>query len=306
MPVTSTAISRRKFLKLGAAAGLGLTGFLGASRSLHARAPDEITFGMVTDVHYADKDMRIDRYYRDSIAKLEQCVGAFNESNLAFAVMLGDFIDKAPDRAVELEYLKTMRQVFSQYAGDKHFALGNHDLARLSKAEYLAHCGAVSPLSYYSFDAGGYHFVILDANFRSDETAYEAGNFKWVDAFIPVAEQEWLAQDLRNANGMKTIVFVHQNLHDESSPYGVKNAKTVRRLLEKSGNVLAVMQGHDHKGAYAKINGIHYFTLKALVDGATLKNNSYAIVTMAKSGRVKISGFGRETDKILPTSFNRE
>jgi alkaline phosphatase len=296
-PVDRAPISRRKFLKLGAAAGLGLTGTL--FRSPRAGEPDEIAFGMVTDVHYADKDMRINRYYRDSIAKLEQCVGAFNESNLAFAVMLGDFIDKAPDRAVELEYLTTMRQVFSQYAGDKHFVLGNHDLARLSKAEYLAHCGAVSPLSYYSFDAGGYHFIILDANFRSDETAYDAGNFKWADACIPTAEQEWLAQDLRNANGMKAIVCVHQNLHDESSPYGVKNAKAVRRLLEKSGNVLAVMQGHDHKGAYAKINGVHYFTLKALVDGATLKNNSYAIVTIARNGRVKISGFGRETDKIF-------
>lgn len=254
---------------------------------------------MVTDVHYADKGMRLNRYYRDSIVKLEQCVGAFNERKLAFAVMLGDFIDKAPDRAVELAYLKTIRQVFAQYAGDKHFVLGNHDLARLSKAEYLAHCGAVSPQSYYSFDAGGHHFIVLDANFRRDETAYAAGNFQWVDACIPGAELEWLAEDLMRANGMKTIVFVHQNLHDESSPYGVKNAKAVRRIFEKSGNVLAVMQGHDHKGAYAKINGIHYFTLQALVEGATLENNSYAVVTMAKNGRVKINGFGRETGKIF-------
>jgi alkaline phosphatase len=254
---------------------------------------------MVADVHYADKDMRINRYYREAIAKLEQCVGAFNESKLAFTVMLGDFIDKAPDRAVELEYLKTIRQVFAQYAGDKHFVLGNHDLARLSKAEYLAHCGAISPQSYYSFDAGGYHFVILDANFRSDGTAYEAGNFEWKDACIPAAQQDWLEQNLMNANGMKTIVFVHQNLHDETSPYGVNNAKAVRRILEKSGQVLAVMQGHDHKGAHARINGIHYFTLKALVDGPTLKNNSYAVVTVARNGRVKISGFGRETDKIF-------
>jgi alkaline phosphatase len=292
-------ISRRKFFKLGAAAGLGLTGFLSAGRPLHAKAPDEISFGMVADVHYADKDMRINRYYRDAMAKLEQGVGAFNERKLAFAVMLGDFIDKAADRAVELEYLKTIRQVFAQYAGDKHFVLGNHDLARLSKGEYLANCGAVSPQSYYSFNAGGYHFVILDANFRSDEASYDAGNFKWIDACIPVAQQEWLAQDLMNANGMKAIVFVHQNLHDESSPYGVKNAGTVRRILEKSGNVLAVMQGHDHRGAYAKINGIHYFTLKALVDGATLENNSYAIVTIARNGRIKLSGFGREGDKIF-------
>jgi len=292
-PLGNAAISRRDFLKLGAAAGIGLTGWF------EANASAEFSFGIVGDIHYADKDMRINRYYREAIAKLEQCVATFNDSRLPFAVMLGDFIDKAPDQATELEYLKTVRQVFAQYAGDKHFVLGNHDLARLSKAEYLAHCGAISQHSYYSFNAGGWHFVILDAGFTKDGAAYEAGNFQWKDSNIPATQQEWLAQDLQNAGAKKTMVFVHQNLHDESSVYGVKNAKAVRRILEKSGNVLAVLQGHDHQGAYAKINGIHYFTLKALVDHATLKNNSYAIVTMGPNGRVSLRGFGRETDLLF-------
>jgi len=141
--------------------------------------------------------------------------------------------------------------------------------------------------------------VILDAGFTKNDAAYDAGNFQWKDANIPAAQQEWLAQDLQNASAKKTLVFVHQNLHDESSIYGVKNARAVRRILEKSGNVLAVLQGHDHKGGHEKINGIHYFTLKALVDGATLKNNSYAIVTIAPHGRVSLRGFGRETDLIF-------
>lgn len=293
LTVESTIISRRDFLKLGAAAGLGLSGLLSAN------TPTEFSFGIVGDIHYADKDMRINRYYRDSIAKLEQCVATFNESRLPFAVMLGDFIDKAPDKTTELAYLKTIRQTFAQYTGDKHFVLGNHDLARLAKDEYLANCGAATQQRHYSFDAGGYHFVILDAGFTKDGAAYDAGNFQWKDANILAAQQEWLAPDLQNAGAKKTIVFVHQNLHDETSIYGVKNAKAVRRILEKSGNVPAVLQGHDHKGAYAKINGIHYFTMKALVDGATLKNNSYAIVTMAPNGRVSLRGFGREKDLIF-------
>ncbi len=286
-------ISRREFLQLGAVAGLGMAGILNGQSSA------EFAFGIVGDIHYADKDMRINRYYRDSIAKLEQCVATFNESRLAFVVMLGDFIDKAPDKATELEYLKTIRQVWAQFRGDKHFVLGNHDLARLSKTEYLDNCDAVVSQSYYSFDADGYHFVILDAGFTKAGTAYDAGNFQWKDANIPAAQQEWLRQDLQNASTKKTIVFVHQNLHETASIYGVKNAKDVRRILEKSGNVVAVLQGHDHKGAYAKINGIHYFTLKALVDGATLKNNAYAIVTIAPNGRLSLRGFGKEQDFIF-------
>jgi len=299
-PIECVKISRRDFLKLGAAAGIGLTGWF------EADAPTDFSFGIVGDIHYADKDVRINRYYREAIAKLEQCVATFNNSELPFAVMLGDFIDKAPDKSTELAYLKTIRQTFAQYTGDKHFVLGNHDLARLSKDEYLANCGAATQQGHYSFDASGYHFVILDAGFTKDGAAYDAGNFQWKDANIPAAQQEWLAQDLQNASAKKTMVFVHQNLHDESSLYGVKNAKAVRRILEKSGNVLAVLQGHDHKGAYAKINGIHYFTLKALVDGATLQNNSYAIVTVAPDGRVSLPnarvslrGFGREKDLIF-------
>lgn len=287
------AISRRDFLKLGAAAGLGLVGFADA----HHNA--EFSFGLVGDVHYADKSMRINRYYREAIGKLEQCVTTFNARTLPFAIMLGDFIDKAPDKSTELAYLKTVRQTFAQYAGDKHFVLGNHDLARLSKDEFLANCGATTAQCHYSFDAGGYHFVILDAGFTKGGAAYNAGNFKWKDANIPAVQQEWLADDLLNARAKKTMVCVHQNLHDESSIYGVKNAKAVRKILEKAGNVLAVLQGHDHKGAYAKINGIHYFTLKALVDGATLKNNSYAIVTIAPDGRMLLRGFGREKDWVF-------
>jgi len=146
----NTAISRRDFLKLGAAAGLGWCGLSKANNNAG------LSFGLVGDIHYADKDMRINRYYREAIAKLEQCVAAFNDSKLPFAVMLGDFIDKAPDKTTELEYLKTIRQTFAQYTGDKHFVLGNHDLARLSKDEYLANCGAATQQGHYSFDAGGY------------------------------------------------------------------------------------------------------------------------------------------------------
>lgn len=290
---TSDTISRRDFLKFSAAAGLSLCGFSGANDHTG------FSFGLVGDIHYADKDMRINRYYREALPKLEECAATFNERKLPFAVMLGDFIDKASDKSTELAYLKTIRQTFAQYTGDKHFVLGNHDLARLSKDEFLANCGTTMQRSYYSFEAGGYHFVILDAGFTKNGAAYDAGNFQWKDANIPALQQEWLADDLLNARPKWAIVFVHQNLHDESSIYGVKNAKALRRILEKAGNVLAVLQGHDHKGAYAKVNGIHYFTLKALVDGAMLKNNSYAVVTIALDGRVALRGFGREQNRIF-------
>jgi len=52
----------------------------------------------------------------------------------------------------------------------------------------------------------------------------------------------------------------------------------VRKVLEDSGKVVAVFQGHHHAGSYNLINGIHYYTLAAMCEGPYPENNAYAIV----------------------------
>ncbi len=287
-------ISRREFLKVGALAGLGSTFGSVLPFAGSENAESDFSFGIVADLHYADKGMRNNRYYRESVMKVQQCVEEFQSRGLPLAIVLGDFVDSAPDRAAELGYLQTIRKPFAQFLGERYLVLGNHDLMRLSKDEFLEHSGFEVPGSYYSFDKGGYHFVVLDANFRQDGEPYASGNFKWRDTYIPPLQMEWLREDLQNAGGQKTLVFVHQNLSNESNDYRVKNAAAVRKILEGSRNVLAVFQGHDHRGGYRKIHNIHYLTLKALVDGASLENNAYAIVSISGDQRIRIQGFGKQ------------
>ena len=50
-------------------------------------------------------------------------------------------------------------------------------------------------------------------------------------------------------------------------PHVVKNQEAVRKILQENGQVLAVLQGHCHAGAFSVEKGIPYLTLKALVDG---------------------------------------
>jgi alkaline phosphatase len=50
--------------------------------------------------------------------------------------------------------------------------------------------------------------------------------------------------------------------------------------MEKSKKVKCVFQGHEHKGGYEQINGIHYYTLKGLIEGDFPASNSFAIVTL--------------------------
>ena len=292
-------LTRRQFLKSSACAAFGLNVTPQSYLFQNTSEPAVFSFGIVADIHYSEREMRNNRYYRDSIDKLTQCVEDFNLNNLPFIVELGDIVDRAPDIATKRNYLVTMRDIFEKFKGSTHYVLGNHDLSKFSKEEFLNICDASIKESFYSFDGGGYHFVILDANFREDGKEYEKGNFKWKDTAIPAQQLGWLKRDLKKAGKRKKFVFVHQNLHDASSPYGVKNADQVRSVLENDGGVLAVFQGHLHKGGYRKLNGIHYCTLKALVDGPTLQNNAYGIVLVEHNHKIRLRGFGKQQDIIF-------
>jgi len=295
MPYQTPTIARRAFLQALAGGAVGAP-LLASSKNSSAGEPNpgSLAFGLVTDVHYADAPTRGSRQYRDSLAKLQQAVAAFNLKDLAFIAELGDFVDAGPSKAKEIEHLHAVDKVYQAFQGPRHYVLGNHCLHAFTKNEFLAKCGAAVKKSYYSFDSGPFHFVVLDANFRRDGAPYAAGNFSWTDTWIHPPQQRWLADDLRQAAEKKTFVFLHQNLHQEDDPHGVKNAPQVRRVLESAGNVVAVFQGHMHTGGYANLGGIHYCTLKAMVEGPTLENNAYAIVTLDPSGRFTLEGHGRQ------------
>ena len=252
--------------------------------------------GLVTDVHYADADTHGTRHYRDSLGKLEEAVDAFNRLEASFVVELGDLVDAGPSKEHDIKFLGEVDRVYRRFRGPRYYVLGNHCLHALTKTEFLTHSGSPVKKSFHSFDHGGRHFVILDANFKQDGTPYSAGNFTWTDTSIPAPVQKWLAEDLKRAGAKKTFVFLHQNLHDEKNAHGVRNAPQVRRILESAGNVAAVFQGHMHTGGYVTMGGIYYCTLKAMVEGAGLESNAYAVALIDRDGQPRLEGFGRQPD----------
>ena len=86
------------------------------------------------------------------------------------------------------------------------------------------------------------------------------------------------------------IVFTHQRL-DVAGPHSVKNAANVRKILESSGNVSAVLQGHSHKNDHQEITGIHYATLVAMVEGAGPERNGYSLLDVLENGTLRLTGF---------------
>lgn len=281
-------LGRRAFLKHGA---LVLTAASRSSSSLLAddRIP-RLRVGLVTDLHYADKAPAGTRHYRDTLAKLEEAARQFEQDKPSFLVELGDLIDAADSVDVETAYLKTVNGKFSAICKDRHYVLGNHCVDTLKKEEFLG--GVEQEKSFYSFDRGGFHFVVLDSCFRSDGQPYGRKNSHWTDANIPVAEIEWLEGDLK-ANDKPVIVFAHQRL-DVSNNHGVKNDAEVRNVLEASGRVLAVFQGHSHQNDLKEIGGIHYCTLAAMVEGAGTGNNSYSLMEIESNGTIHLTGFRKQ------------
>ncbi len=277
----------------GAALLLGTNRTLDAfERLLDPKSAPDLKFGLVTDLHYADKPPVGTRFYRQSIEKLDEVKTSFEGFQPSFTVELGDFVDAADMVELELAYLKKIHDRYMRLPGDKHFVLGNHCVHTLTKQEFLA--GVNRDQSYYSFDLGGFHFVVLDACFRKDQVSYGRKNFDWTDSNIPPPESKWLAKDLAGTD-KKTIVFAHQRL-DEKPKYSVINAKEIRSILEANGNVIAVFQGHSHANDYQQISGIHYCTLVAMVEGSGPANNGAAQIEAFEDGSIRIRGLRKQKD----------
>ncbi len=297
---SSCTISRRAFLRsaAGALAGTALGSLSCAPSNQSVRPRQPVRFGIVTDCHYADTDPAGTRFYRESLDKLSECVTRMNAEGVDFLIELGDFKDqdRPPVESQTLRHLQTVEAVFRGFAGRRYHVLGNHDMDSLSKRQFLANVentGIARERSYYSFDVRGLHCVVLDANYRTDGADYDHGNFDWTDANVPAHELDWLKRDLAKARG-PAVVFIHQLLDGTGSVY-VKNAAEVRDILRQSSQVPAVFQGHHHEGAYSHLDGIHYYTLKAVVEGHGPENSSYAVVDVRRDGSLIVTGYRKAT-----------
>jgi hypothetical protein len=301
-PASGWHLERRDFLKLSAGAFLG--GMIGACAhtpgAAAARTP--FRFGLVTDSHYADAESKGTRFYRESLAKMREAVERLRAERVEFLGMLGDMKDMAPgeSEARTFSHLVAIEREIQRFGGPTYHVLGNHDMDNLSKAQVVGHVvntGIPRGRSFYGFQRGGLRFIVLDATYDQGGRDYDHGKFDWRDANIPPAQLSWLEAELR-VRRAPTIVFVHQRL-DGTGHASIRNREAVRQVLEASGQVLAVFQGHDHPGGYTLINGIHYYTLRAVIEGSGEANNAYAVVEVNPELDLVVTGYRRAVSQTL-------
>jgi predicted phosphodiesterase len=257
-----------------------------------------VTFGYGTDLHYADANNYgsppIDKYLRDGDNKLDDAVTYWNSESLAFVMFGGDFIDglyrTGAQNLTDLSYIQSR---FDLLTHQKYYVFGNHDMDKLTKAQFMSGTGMTE--KYYYFDKNGVRFIVLDACYRSDSDSddFSAGNFSSdaLKEFVPPNERAWLTNTLGSAPG-KCLIFTHQSLYDETYNMCINNAQAVRSILEASGKVLAVISGHEHIDQEVTVNGIPYYNMRAMTRQA-YPANAYAKIEVY-ADKLVIHGQGNQ------------
>ena len=290
---TSMHPGRREFIASVCALG-GAAATSGGCTCMRGEESPLVRFGMVADIHYADRDSFGPCHFRESLGRLDEAVAVFNRRSLDFAIELGDFKDMSADRQSTVACLDAVEASFSKFRGPRHHVPGNHDFDCLEPSEFFSRIsnGGQPASGRYFFDVNGVRFIVLDGCHDSSFRHYSCAN-PWDDSNIPPEQLQWLSRVLRDGTG-PVVVFCHQRLDPGAEPrHLVRNAETVRAVLERSGRVRTVITGHQHSGGYAVCRGIVYYTLAALVDCGDEGSSSFAEADVFADGTVAVKGWQR-------------
>ncbi len=261
-------------------------------------------FGAIADCQYCDEEGGR-RQYRLSPEKLRACVADFNTQDLAHVVHLGDFIDK------DWESFDVVVPIMDQLKAPVRHVLGNHDFSVADKYKDRVPERLGLERRYYDFAVGKWRFLILDTNDVS-LYAYPAGSKRDLESreiyeslggklpkyngAVGDAQMAWIEQSLARAESRGETVILHS--HHPVYPFEnhiAWNAREIIELIERYSCVAAYINGHNHAGAYGLKKGVHYLTLKGMVD---TKETAYSVVTVYPD-LIQVNGVGRQDDYTL-------
>ena len=269
----------------------------------------QISFGVFADCQYCDCNTMGSRFYRNSKGKLDQCIRRFNsDPNLEFVAGLGDLIDR------DFESFNALKPILEESNYPVYHVTGNHDLAvdkdKLDKVPQALELGK----TYYSFEKEGWHFVFLDGNeitlnsvnpeivAKAEKMLSELKNNEQPNANdwnggIGSEQISWLEKQLKQAaaKNLNVVVFCHYPLLPHEA-HTLWNQKQVIEILKKYNNVKLWLNGHNHAGNYIQQHGIHFLTMRAMVE--TESQNAFARITL-NNDKIEIRGYGQEPDRTL-------
>jgi len=272
----------------------------------------ELIFGVIADPQYADVDPKGSRHYRNSIKKLGTAITELNKHELKFTVTLGDVIDR------DFKSFAEIMPIYKTAKAPQTYVLGNHDfeVAEEDKEKVMDAIGLEK--GYYSQTIGKWVFIYLDGtdvstyrypeNSQATKDAHAMLNFRknelkqaqaqpW-NGSLGQKQMQWLTDELDTAKhtNKRVIVFNHFPVFPLDDPHNLWNDKSIVGFLKRYPNVVAYMNGHNHKGNYGVHKGCHYVNFKGMVETET--SAPFSIIK-CYADRIEINGFDPEPDREL-------
>jgi Icc protein len=229
---------------------------------------DEFTFAFLTDIHLQPE--------RSAVEGFQKAIDTINRINPDFVLTGGDLVMDALDqtygRADSLYKLYTT--VAKGFNMPVYNTVGNHEVfgwhrgeagleehPEFGKGMFEKRFGE----RYYSFDHKGWHFIVLDAIYRSEEGQYEG--------MIDDEQINWIKEDLHKT-GKETPIVVSVHI-----PFITSQTQLTRGSLEPNSrgmvivnsrevllnfwdyNLKLVLQGHLHFLEDINVNNqVHFIT----------------------------------------------
>ncbi len=172
---------------------------------------------------------------------IASCASPFSKATAKLIEGIAGTVFTAGDNAYEtgsaVEYAKCYDPTWGRFRERTRPAIGNHDAVTADGAAYFAYFGAAAgegPDGWYSYQAGSWHVVVLNANCPG------------VDACGPGSRQlAWLESDLAAHPGGCTVAIWHQPRFSSGEHGNDLHSSSFWTALYAAGADL-IVNGHDH------------------------------------------------------------
>ena len=272
-----------------------------------------ITFGLLTDIQYCDCDTRGSRFYRYSLAKLDEAVDFLNAHSVHFTFNLGDNIDSHSENSTA--DFNAMLDRLGRLKNPVFNTPGNHCFHGITENQVLYE-KLNMPATYYFFTKKNWKFIVLNTNEVStyaniEGTLLEQELIAMLDEIrtlelrhghrfnggISREQLNWLDNLLQKAekSNYNVLIFTHHTLYPETS-YNALNSREILSVISRYTRVRAVFSGHHHAGNFAYFNGIPIITVEGMVE--TEFENAFGIVSIYDD-KIVMEGQGRMTSRVI-------
>ena len=218
--------------------------------------------GVFTDSHYSSQKVSCgNRYNSKSLEKIKKAYAFFESQKCDLVVCLGDLIDKEASHKKEVENLKEVAKIINESSIKTICLMGNHDAFAFTEAEFYEILGDCKPKNMIMKEKT---LLFLDACYFKNGNHYLPGDTDWKDTFYPHTDD--LKRQIDEAWD-NVYIFIHQNLDPcIREDHRLYNSIEINNMLQKSGKVKAVYQGHYHPGTESEHGNVEYVTFSAMCE----------------------------------------